>query len=174
MDPFSTCPDRLPAPAGTPRSEPGGVPVDEPPAYRRDPDRFAILGAVPPELQDRVELRIDEGDLSVIRAPGAAAEALPADRRAPVYVLGGGGAPFVPTGRVSVRFHEGSDAMSHEAALRHLGYRIVDVPAYAPHFAWLESSAGSRAAALSGLDQVARLDDVVHVEPQMATPRSLR
>jgi len=175
MDPFSAFPETLPAPGGT-RS---GSATAPPRVYTLDRSRFAVRGDAPPALRDRVETRIDEADdesvggFTVIRAPSSAAEPIPTDRLAPVYVLGGGGAPFIPTGRIGIRFAEGVSARDREAELRGLGYRIVEIPAYAPHFAWLESESG-HAAALTALPRLAALPGVEHVEPQMVTPRALR
>lgn len=170
MHPFASFPHRIPAPTAAdfrPQAE-------APAAYELDRSRFAVRGATPDDLEDRVETRLEEEDLTVVRAPvEGAGTAAPRDL-APVYTLGEGGAPFVPTGRISARFRDGIRAESRADDLRRLGYRIAEVPPYALHFAWLESDSGDVATALAGLGRLLELEDLVHVEPQMVTPRRPR
>lgn len=138
-------------------------------SFVRDPSRFAVRGVLPAELRERVEDRLEEESLSVVAAPADAAAVLRETDLVPVYVLGEGGAAFVPTGRATVRFGSGDDARAHETDLREIGYRIIEVPPYAPHLAWIESATGDIAHALTGLDAVGRLPGVEHVEPQLVT-----
>lgn len=138
-------------------------------SFVRDPNRFAVRGVLPTELRGRVEDQLEAESLSVVVAPAESASAVREGDAVPVYVLGEGGAAFVPTGRATVRFRSGDDARAHTDALRELGYRITEVPPYAPHMAWIESATGDMAQALSGLDAVARLPGAEHVEPQLVS-----
>lgn len=148
-------------PAALPSGARGGA------RFVLDPTRFAVRGGVPAELEDRVEDRLEGESLSVVSAPAEAAASLPEGLAVPVYVLAGGGAAYVPTGRATVRFREGTDAGAHDDELRELGYRITQVPPYAPHMAWVECLSDDVARALAGLEQLAGLPDVEHVEPQL-------
>jgi hypothetical protein len=85
----------------------------------------------------------------------------------PVYRQAGGGGLAVPSGRVFVRFAEGDPAAGHEQELAEAGYRLEEVPSYAPHAAWLRPAGGKVADALSRLGRVERLRTVEHVEPQL-------
>jgi hypothetical protein len=132
-----------------------------------DPARFAVRGTVPASLSGRIEDRFEEESLSLISASIQAAESLPETRVLPVYVPVSGGAPYVATGRATIRFREGEDANAHAEALRGHGYRITQVPLYAPHMAWIEGVSDDVARMLAGLGQLASLPGVEHVEPQL-------
>jgi hypothetical protein len=137
--------------------------------FVRDPTRFAVRGAVPAELADHVEDRLDDESFTVIVAPADAARRLPAGDVVPVYAITSGGTAFVPTGRATVRFTTGDDAHAHAAELREAGYRITEVPPYAPHMAWVEGMSDDVAETLQRLETLARLPGVEHVEPQMVS-----
>ena len=77
----------------------------------------------------------------------------------------------MPTGRVFVRLAEGHDAGEHRAAFAGAGFRVERAVAHAPHAAWLRPDSGGASVALSALDAIRRLPDVVHVEPQMLLER---
>lgn len=143
--------------------------------YVIDRSRVALRGPVPALLADRVEDRFVEEDVTVLRAsPDTAAASAPADAVVPVYVLEGGPAAFVPTGRITVRFREGLDARKRAGVLHAAGYHITDVPVYAPHMAWIEAITGETAAALAGMAELRGIPDIEHVEAQLLTQRSLR
>lgn len=92
----------------------------------------------------------------------------------PVYRQMPGGEFAVPTGRVFVRFDERDSATRHEKELGAAGYRIEQVPSYAPHAAWLRPASGSVADALRRLGGVEKLASVEHVEPQLLTTPAVR
>jgi hypothetical protein len=138
-------------------------------AYRRLPDAFAIHGPVPASLRDAISAVVDEGAISVLRL-GADSELVPAERTTPVYSLGPGGTPAVPTGRLLVRFASGDRAVAHQVAVERAGYRITQTLPHAPEAAWVESADGNLAHALAGVSRLESLPGVVNVEPQMIAP----
>jgi hypothetical protein len=149
----------LPAP-GTPAA-----------SYVLDPDRCALRDPPPAGLAAQVEDVLEhDGSLHIVRVPLARGGPL----AGPVYRLGPGGLPFVPTGRVWARFRESIEARAQAAALEHAGYRLLESPVHAPHAAWLESLDRSLASALHGIDRLLRVDGVVHVEPEMISPLARR
>ncbi len=108
---------------------------------------------------------LEQGRIVVVPGPSDGTE----KGLAPVY-QGPGGDLAVATGAVFVRFSQGVFARDREADLRAGGYRIVQVPGYAPNSAWVEAVSGSAADALHGLEGLARLRGVEHVEPQVLRP----
>jgi hypothetical protein len=86
------------------------------------------------------------------------------------------GAPGVaiPTGRVFLRFADGMSARGKDAAIGAAGYRIAALLDYAENAAWVEAMDDDVAAALTGLDRLAAIPDVVNVEPQLLSPRALK
>jgi hypothetical protein len=85
----------------------------------------------------------------------------------PVYLVGGHGPFAVPTGLVFVRLAANEDIRRHEEQFKSAGYRLFRALDYAPNSGWLESSSGSIAAALSGLEKLRAIPDVENFEPQM-------
>ncbi|NJR61239.1 MAG: hypothetical protein HC769_21845 [Cyanobacteria bacterium CRU_2_1] len=92
----------------------------------------------------------------------------------PVYSLRSGDSFMVPTGLVFVRFAEGVPAESHQDAIEQAGYKINEIPPYAPHAAWVYAQSGEIADALSQLSKLEAIPDVENVEPQMLMQRSHR
>lgn len=133
--------------------------------YAVVPGLFALHGGrAAPAGKETVFSFEDEG-IVVCRgpAPGGAA----AQNASPLYALGSGGSPAVPTGLVLVRFAERIRAESQHDALARAGYEIREVPPYAPHTAWVRAARGGLAASLSGIGRLEEMQDVVNVEPQM-------
>ena len=91
----------------------------------------------------------------------------------PVYSLGTGTQPLVPTGRVLIRFNEGEPVETHRRAIEDAGYRLAGSLPYARHAAWVESPEGA-APALRDLPRLESLPGVVQVEPEMAGRRATR
>ena len=92
----------------------------------------------------------------------------------PVYQLQPSGPFAVPTGQIYIRFAEGVPADSRRREIESAGYEIVKTTQYTPHTAWLKSTSGDIAQALSNIHALERLPDVENVEPQMLTARALR
>jgi hypothetical protein len=80
----------------------------------------------------------------------------------------------VPTGQIYIRFAEGVAADSRRREIERAGYEIVKTTQYTPHTAWLKSTSGDIAQALSNIHALEGLADVENVEPQMLTARDLR
>lgn len=92
----------------------------------------------------------------------------------PVYALHPSGPLAVPTGQIFISFAEGVTADSRRAEIESAGYEIVKTSQYTPHTAWLKSTSGDTARALSNIHALERLPDVENVEPQMLTVRATR
>lgn len=140
-------------------------------AYELADDVVARHGAAPGPSP---VMRLDADRISV--EPLAAVEPRQVEEGVigPVYRQIGGGGLAVPSGRVFVRFAEGDSAAAHEHELAAAGYRLEEVPAYAPHAAWLRPAGGKVADALSHLGRVERLPAVEHVEPQLLSEAARR
>jgi hypothetical protein len=131
-----------------------------------------LVGADPPVAYRLAEdVVATHGDAVTVEplesAPAAHAEV------GPVYRLDSG-AVAVPTGRALVRFGEGDRADRHREELEAAGYAVEGVPPYAPQAAWVRAAEGGIAEALAGLDRLAGLRDVEHVEPELVMPVSPR
>jgi len=140
--------------------------------YRLVSDAFAIHGTVPAAIRNSVFADLDDGAISFVR--GVPDPSLPADRITPLYSLSASGTPAAPTGRLLVRFAQGDQANAHRAEVEGAGYRIVEILAYAPEAAWVESADGSIAHALARLGELESVAGVANVEPQMVSPPSYR
>lgn len=140
-------------------------------AFRRQDDYYAAHGDAAGDADDAL-FQLADGKVSVHR--GVPATTVERGRQiGPVYARPDG--PLaVPTGKLFVRFGEGSAAAEHRAALERAGYEIVKVPGYAPHAAWVRARGGDLAAGLRGMSALAALPGVEHVEPEMLMASSKR
>jgi len=139
--------------------------------YYRQSELFAVHGPVPRTLQAQVSQILGDGEVSLCRGKAPAAPSPDTlSRLSPVYSVGPGSPPAVPTGRIFIRFTEQLAAQDRQDDLARLGYRIARVNPYAAHTAWLESVSGTIAEALVGLSDLAQLPDVVVVEAEMFKP----
>lgn len=135
--------------------------------YQREGQGFALQGAVPASLRDRVVWTAD-ADLHVLSGtPPAPADLEEGIRIVAVYRHGGDGPDAVPTGRVFVQFTEGSSAASRGDDLRAAGFAIDEVPAYAPHAAWVRPIQGDVATALQDVEHLFELEGVEAYEVQL-------
>jgi hypothetical protein len=117
------------------------------------------------------ETTLNEGRIAILKgAPSDSPLAAAAEAVTPVYHLAPDGDVAVPTGLVLVRFAEHVRAGERAVQFAELGYRIARTLDYAPHALWLTAVDGDIAAALEGIQQLEALEDVVNVEPQMASP----
>ena len=104
------------------------------------------------------------------RIPGEYA----ADGVTPVYAAFAAAPRAVPTGRVLVRFEEGIRFEDQAPSLAGAGFDIDQVLSYAPHAGWVQAASGSMADALRGLERLAGMPGVRHVEPQLLYTRVLK
>jgi hypothetical protein len=91
----------------------------------------------------------------------------------PVY-LSPDGVLAVPTGLVFVRFAKGTSAHARRADLERAGFEIVQVPAYAPHAAWVRARTGGIAGSLAGVVELDTIPGAQNAEPQMLMERVAR
>jgi hypothetical protein len=100
----------------------------------------------------------------------------PAARRSddliPVYSAGPQGPLAVPTGRVFVRFADGTRAEERRGDLEALGFTVERVLSYAPNAVWVTPTRGGPARALEQFEAIASLPGVVHAEPQLLLERA--
>jgi hypothetical protein len=132
-------------------------------SYEVDEDLIAIHGGEP---SPGAILVLEGGEVVVEPRAGRRPARPQRGRLGPVYRRAPGGGVAVPTGRAFVRFAPGERAEDHRAELEASGYRLEDVPAYAPHAAWIRHRSGDVATALRGIPRVERIPAVAHVEPQ--------
>jgi hypothetical protein len=156
----------------SPSESPAEVRATSGPTYVRRPDLHALHDLPPGSPLDDAITVLNDGAIAVF--PTGYGRRATGSPQSPVYALEPGGALAVPTGQLFVRFAEGVSAASRAEALREAGYQLVDSPRYAPHTAWVRSLAGDIGAALSGVNRLATLPDVEHVEPQMLMARHSR
>lgn len=100
--------------------------------------------------------------------------ALKAGEVGPVYSVGRDGPLAVPTGRIFIRLAEGVRPETRRSQFASAGFEIERTLSYAPNAAWLTPKEGGVARALSGLADLAKTPDVVHVEPQLLMQRALK
>jgi len=150
--------------------------------YELADEFIAIHGCDRPTTTNAI-LFFDDEKIAVVRAGGDAAQrngdvAQPTRDGSvtlgPVYSLKPGGSLAVPTGRVLVRFVEGTRVETRLSDLRTAGFDVEETLPYAPHTAWVRVAAGGISAALWRLPAVAEIHGVEHVEPEMLMKRSRR
>lgn len=108
-------------------------------------------------------------DISVEPLAAVASRGLEERKLGPVYRRVPGGALAVPTGRAFVHLAKGESAAQHEHDLVAAGYRLEQVPGYAPHAAWVRPATGRFVDVLRNLDRLEHLPGVEHAEPQLLT-----
>jgi hypothetical protein len=141
------------------------------------PGHYAVHRPVhdsPPSEDAVTALMEDNSMIEVFRGnPDRRQRSLPG-RIGPVYALQPGGRPAVPTGRVFIRFKEGTAVEDRLREIAEAGYEIADRISYAPHAAWLRARSADIADALAGIEALEEIADVENVEPQMLTQRASR
>jgi hypothetical protein len=145
-------------------------------SYVRSPGYYAVHRNAPDAAPADALFALNEGAIAVYRGEHAPPSGTrkPKDLVTPVYVLQPGGSPAVPTGLIFIRFPEGTRVEDLRKEIEDAGYRLADIPAYAPHTAWVAASSGNIAQALSGVATLERVNTVQNVEPQMLVERSTR
>ena len=131
--------------------------------YRRD-RRLTCIASEDDAARRASQWSLPEEGLAVVEAADAAGRA-----GRPVYRLGDGPLPFVPTGRLWVRLPPGQSLTSAGDSLSELGLRIAKVQEAAPHAGWVEDARGDVGAALGVVDLVRERLGAEMVEPEMLT-----
>ena len=146
--------------------------------YKRLPDHYAVLRLLPDRSpsKDTVTTMVEgEGVIEVFRGEGDQYQReLSPSEILPVYSLQPGGVPFVPTGRVFIRFKDNVRVEKHLLEIDHAGYEVTQKIDYAPHAAWLKVRSGKIADSLKGIQGLEKITDVENVEPQMLTQRTAK
>jgi hypothetical protein len=140
-------------------------------SYSRSDEWVAIALAKDASPPANARFLLENDGVAVV--PKSAAVAAAEDLR-PVYRIEPGGQPAVPTGRVFVRLREGQPASEQHDDFAQAGYVIENIPAWAPHTAWLRPATGGIVAALNGIERLRSLTGVENVEPQLLRPRMAR
>lgn len=134
-------------------------------------DLYAIRGGASRHHSNVVEMRLPGDEISILR--GMPPPDSPPDAELlPVYARAKNSTPAVATRRIFLRLQEHTAVDSVRGDIEALGFKIVDIPAYAPHSAWLEPHSGRVDDALSKLGLLRALPGAAHVEPQLLRPRS--
>ena len=142
------------------RGPPGAAP------YRRLDGWCALVGLPRGAAPAGAEFTLEDGTVAVLRGAPPAPSA-PGSQLVAVYAPDGAADPCVPTGRVLLRYPDNQQAADHRGEVEAAGCVILEPLAYAPQAAWVAAASGRVADALSALDSLAALPDVVAVEPQM-------
>jgi hypothetical protein len=144
--------------------------------YERSTAAYALHYAHPDTAPPEALQIMEDGTIAVFSAqhfPSRSAEDTTLVAT-PVYTLQPGNVMAVPTGRIFVRFYPNTIATDHSTTLEQAGYVIESSPPYAPHTAWVRSSSGNIAEALSNIPSLEAMPDIENVEPQMVIEHSLR
>lgn len=136
---------------------------------KRD-DLYAVRGSHLRQYIDDVEMQLPGDGISILRGTPPS-NPLPDLEVLPVYATTEDSAPAVVTERVFLRLEESIPIGTMRARIEALGFKIGDVPAHAPHCAWLEPQSGRVEDALSKLARLRALPGAAHVEPQVLRPR---
>lgn len=121
------------------------------------------------------ELDDDEsGPIVVYRASQQTSVRAPASELLPVYSTVEGGPVAVPTGRIYLQMSDKEPVESLSKKIEAAGFRIAQVPHYAPHTAWLEPQQPGVLAAFDGLAKLRELPHVERAEMQMLRERAER
>ena len=129
--------------------------------------RSADSGRVPPG----VELEPIGDDVAIAHAPPSPELGEDLDLL-PVYAANESASPAVATKRVFLRLDETTTPAALEAEIEALGFRVTEVPRYAPHSAWLEPASGRVDEALSMLERLRALPHAAYAEPQLLRPKA--
>ena len=133
-------------------------------------DLYAIRGNVSQLQSGELEMRLAGDDISIMR--GTPPSTASADfELLPVYTAAKNSTPAVVTERIFLRLEENTTVDAVRASIEALDFRIDDIPAHAPHCAWLEPKSGRVDDALSKLEMLRALPRVVNAEPQVLRPR---
>ena len=133
-------------------------------------DLYAMRGSISKRYAGDVEIRLTGDGVSILR--GTPPSNSPPDLELlPVYAAAKDSTPAVVTERIFLRLEEDTPIDTVRGDIEALDFRIDEVPAHAPHCAWLEPKSGRVDDALAKLDRLRALPRAAHVEPQLLRPR---
>ncbi len=136
---------------------------------KRD-DLYAVRGKISERHVADVEIRLAGDDVSILRgAPPS--DPPPEFELLPVYAAAQGSTPAVATKWIFLRLQDDTSIDAVRDAVEALDFDIGEVPAHAPHCAWLEPKSGHVDDALCKLERLRALPHAARVEPQLLRPR---
>jgi hypothetical protein len=141
--------------------------------YERS-NAYALHYSQPDSAPREADLILEDGTIAIFPREAALAHHSPDTEISPVYRLEPGQVMAVPTGKVLVRFSQGTIATEHDATLQEAGYAIESSPPYAPHTAWVRAQSGDIAEALSNIPKLESIAAIENVEPQMIVERQFK
>ena len=137
---------------------------------KRD-DLYAIRGSVSEREVEEVDLCLAGDDISILH--GSPSSQRRSDRELlPVYAASADSTPAVATQRIFLRLSEDATIDSVRSEIDALDMFIAEIPAHAPHCAWLEPKSGRVDEALSRIESLRALPHAAHAEPQLLRPRA--
>lgn len=143
--------------------------------YAKQSLLYAVHGPLPISLETMVELVLEGNSVTICRGTPPSSADLPASLTiTPAYRLDPHGPLAVPTGQIYIRFTPGIDIETRRNSLADCGYVILQVPSYAPHTAWIQSTDGDIATSLQNIERLHDLPDLVQAEPQLLIQQKTR
>jgi hypothetical protein len=137
---------------------------------KRD-DLYAVRGSVSERNLEHVKVQLTGDDINILR--GTPSTELASDLELlPVYAASIDSTPAVATKRVFLRLDEDATIESVRGDIEALEFFVDEIPAHAPHCAWLEPKSGRIDEALSKIELLRALPHTAHAEPQLLRPRS--
>jgi hypothetical protein len=134
-------------------------------------DRYALRGSLSERQASEVEACLPGDDISIIRGVPPA-DLRPEMELLPVYAAAENTPPAVATERLFLSLRDDLAIDSVRDDIDTLGFDIDDLPAYAPHSAWLRPKSGLVVDALSKLERLRALPGAARVDPQLLRPVS--
>lgn len=134
-------------------------------------DLYAVRGSASVRNLEHVDVQMSDDDINILR--GTPSTDLASDLELlPVYAATGNSTPAVATKRIFLRLDEDATIESVRGDIEALELVVDEIPAHAPHCAWLEPKSGRVDEALSKIEMLRALPRTAHAEPQLLRPRS--
>lgn len=135
-------------------------------SYYLDIQYFALQGDYPKDLEKKLVYAVE--DFYVFKAN-------PRDychfHILPTYRLENNPLPYVPTGKIFIRFTPGVQAKEKSVVLHDLDYCIDEISNEAMHTAWIKSCHDDASEALRQLASLRNVAQLENAEPQMLMPK---
>ncbi len=133
-------------------------------------DLYAMRGSISKQNAGDAQMRLPGDSVTILRGTPPCDQP-PGLELLPVYSSAKDATPAVVTKRIFLRLQEDTPIDTVRGEIEALDFRIDDVPAHAPHCAWLEPKSGRVDDALGKLDRLRALPRAAHAEPQLLRPR---